>query len=40
MEDLYKQVEDPRLIATKQPRSARQSEPICHKCNKKGHYAS
>ena len=26
-------------MVTKQPRSARQSEPVCYKCYKKGHYA-
>ena len=40
IEDLCKQVENLNLMVTKQPRSARQSEPVCYKCNKKGHYVS
>ena len=38
--DLCKQVESLHLMVTIQPRSARQSEPVCRKYNKKGHYAS
>ena len=40
IEDVCKQVENLHLMVTNQHRSARQSEPVCYKCNKKGHYAS
>ena len=40
IDDLCKQVENLYLMVTKQTRSARQTESVCCKCNKKGHYAS
>ena len=40
IEGLCLQVESFHLMVTKQPPSARQSEPECCKSNKRGHYAS
>ena len=40
IDDLRKKVENLHLMVTKQHRSARQSEPVCYNCNKKGQYAS
>ncbi len=40
IDDLCREVEKLHLLMSNGPRNQRQAEPFCHKCNKKGHYAS